>query len=431
MFSLNLGEPRMSRSGFFLCLILLLITCSASAAVTHPDRLEFLAVNDIFTFGITSNPDDLRSFGFRVTIEYENGFYGQIQASGLTNQYDDPAEERRLDELAVTVGYALQVPGTDNVSFSITPGAGAVLYGNLGYAFIQRKFHTFFNLTEFDMTYDHSGKIGISPSASIFLASDIRRSMTRHPDTDFLIMTGTEGLYAPGYEAHARTYIKTGYETDSCSRLLVGLGYAIRHSFGTRPTHSIVSDFETGWEASLTGRIGAFSIGYIWNLSTLHGFSGIGFNFGKSTNRIWEGRDLVITHSAALPYPALSTAIRYYLDSNLSITARNMFFSIITTGAQPARENLSTWLGGLDYEWQHDFLPEEVTVFASVEAGVRRLFAAGYAGGISDFKVLISDYRFCGEVTGGIRLFQDGEIYWKGAAYGIETYRGDTVQRYQ
>ena len=406
-----------------LVLLLLLMPMHLLFPGMMPHRLQVLSMNDLFTYGITSNADDLRTFGTYFSMEYDAGWFAVLQMSALTDRYSSE-DGGRIDELIGSTGLRFPVLQLPYLTLHAYVSAGAAAAGNLGTWYIQQQLHALLHLTDISLDYQGDSTASVFPFFSAGCTAETSYPLPGHPDSSAVLRLSGRGSYAPGYQHGWEGSLTGGITSGESFYMTAGAGYTRRYSTSRYPVHDLVARFETGWDALFSMKIGILSVKGRWNLSNLHGSSGIGIEYSRHAADAPQGRDLTVTHSAAFPYPGLSTSLRYEMLPNLGITARNTFFSFISDGARPERQNLSIWLAGADYEFDAPFVPDFLIPFTAFEAGIRRLLAVEYTGGTEHFEILMSHTRFCAELTAGVRLLQNGEIFWNGASFGIEAAGG-------
>ena len=198
--------------------------------------------------------------------------------------------------------------------------------------------------------------------------------------------------------------MEMGHKAGIQSHLFLGLGYAHSENLDGRVTHEVVNASESGLFASLTGHFGVVSLSYRWNLSSLHGYGGIGIDIGGATQENWISSDVVMTLNSRLPYEGMLTRLRYYILPSISVFASNSYYVETLSYDSLIRENLSGWLAGLDYEWPASPLSDFMTPFVSLGAGIKRFSVVRHtadSGETTRGEVLLSEVRFSAEAAGG------------------------------
>lgn len=425
MMTLAMGRNRLGRLTCLLMFLLLLL--SPLEAFSNPDNLSFIVKNDSATLGVSENPDDLRSYGSSFSISYHDGWSGSFQIHGLTNRSAGPSSEGRYDELEVISGHAFKVlERSRNNAFSLTlqPSLGILLSGNLGLESVQNFWHEVITVPAVELKYDAGGELLLAPRFSLTGSLLYSERAPWFDSTDILLYLKGTGMFAPGYERFATGSMELGQQTTETRYLLVGLGYAYRENLDGRQTHEVVNESEQGLMASFEARFGLLAMTYQWYIESSHGFGGLGIDIGGNFSERWTKSDLIMTLSMRLPYEKLMTSVRYMLNPALSVFASNSYTMKMLSYDRQLRENLSTWYIGLDYEFENVNFGIMVP-FASIGAGIRRFLVVGPGGDPGSHRELLyEDARFSGELFGGVRFFQQGEIQWGGISYGVELAAG-------
>ena len=407
-----------------VCVCILWLFTSALQIAADPSRMELSVGNDLFSFGVTSNPDDLRSFGISAGIAYRSGWSAELHASGLTNRYTNAAEGRRMDEASLFAAYsiaAFQTEGNSSFDASISPGIGLIAAGDLGFAHMQKLIHKLLFIPVIAIPYETPGEITVHPALSLQAVCRFRSPLML---PYMFIMLSSTSCYAPGYIWNTIGRADIGWSFCQAAYLSMGIGYTVSESLSTRKVHDLVSRFEHGVTAYLESRLGVISLRYRWNLNQLHGYSSLGIDLGGKDHKKADGRDVVLTQSMVLPFRSLATTFRYALGNNSGLFFRNLFYSRKAESIIPAHQTMSAWLIGLDLDVPLRTDDHSWTWFIAAGAGFRRTLLVSYAGGTAYYKVEMDDLHPCIEASAGIRVFQDSRFAWKGAAYGIESSIG-------
>jgi hypothetical protein len=414
--------------GRWCCFFFLLLSqLSPIGAVSFPDHLAIMVKNDSMTLGVSENPDDLRSYGSEFSFSYDDGWYGTVNIHGLTNRSAVPAADGRYDELELFSGHAfrlLECSSTNAFSFTLEPSFGMIFSGDLGLGRVQNFWHKVIDVPIIDLRYDDGGDLLFAPLFSLTGNLLYSERVPWFDSTDiFLSLKGT-GTLSPGYEGFLLGSMEIGQRTAATRYLLLGFGYAQRRNFDGRATHRVVNESEDGLMASFDARFGLLVMTYRWHLQSFHGFGGFGIDIGGNSRERWSGDDLVMTLSVRYPIEKLTTSVRYILTPALSVFASNSYKMEPLSYEEQIRENLSTWHFGLDYELS--LFDSGVAVpFIAIGAGFKRFLLVG-EGEYPDSRreIMYEALRFSGELSGGLRFLQQGDLQWSGVSYGVELSAG-------
>lgn len=158
--------------------------CSIGIFASEP-KFFFGMGNDKFTNGISKNDDDQLTFSVETELEIE-----KIRLGISENSYTNRRENKRVDELELTLGYSL-----NGSFFSFEPFVGYSFYGNLNLQKYQNKWHKFRKVPTVDFTYEKGRSVLFGgASASLF-----------HDGEEF--DHGVELFYSVGSDLYAQGYI--------------------------------------------------------------------------------------------------------------------------------------------------------------------------------------------------------------------------------
>lgn len=407
--------------------ILLFHLLSPLEAVSNPENLAFIVKNDSATLGVSENPDDLRSYGSAFFFACNNGWFGKVQLSGMTNRSAGPTVDGRYDELELFSGYTFRLSEDspiNAVSFTLEPSIGMLLSGHLGLESVQNFWHNVIDVPTIELQYDNDGELLIAPRFSLTGSLLYSEHALWFDSTDILFHLRGIGTFAPGYEGFAIGSMELGQRTTATQYLMLGFGYAYRKNLDGRLTHRVVNESEQGLMASFDARFGLLVMTYQWYLDSSHGFGGFGLDIGGMSSERWFRSDLVMTLSMRAPYENLMTSVRYILRPSLSVFASNSYTMRLLSYDRQLRENLSTWHFGFDYELAK-FKNDLMVPFISLGVGFRRFLVVGPGDGPDSLRaVMYERLRFSSEFFGGVRILQRGEIQWGGISYGVELSAG-------
>ena len=398
-----------------ICWVLLL---TLSPAAAGPSSVSMNIYNDMFTFGFGSNPDDLRSYGAALKMTFPSGGSLELSTIGLTNRYEE-ANKGRIDEIRLVGRYPLHIAEGKHTRLILTPYAGVVLSGPLGYQGVQNIIHQVLDIEQVDIPYDNDGRITVHPMAGAALSGTLRIMRSDH--ADFVTRAVLRGHSAPGWEHEIGGDLKVGFIEDRQLSLLGGISYQYRHSSSSSITHQRVSQSDTGWNILLETKAGIIKTLARWNLDNLHGTGSIGITLGEGEDLVGDDQDFRITHSFLIPIIGHNISLRRALTPYLGVTGSLSYYSRSVDG-HDQRENFASWLTGVDAELQLQSIP--CTLFMALEGGVRHILILDYQKGTSQAEKLLDEHRATAELTGGLRLFQQGEILYQGVSYGLELSGG-------
>ncbi|MHC1691795.1 MAG: hypothetical protein AB9828_02050 [Sphaerochaetaceae bacterium] len=396
--------------------------CSA-----YPDTLQVIVKNDSVTFGVSENPDDLRSYGAQLVISYQQGWFGYTQIDGLTNRSALFGNEGRYDEWNTVLGYSFRLFTQSlpkRFTWSVAPRLGLVFSGNLGLDGIQRFWHDLRDIPYPELLYDDGGKVIVSPVMAVESTFGFTQVSPWFKTTDIVVEVKGNAMFSPLYEQRISIGMEFGQRTGIGSFILLGLGYGIQENLDGRVTHEAVDDAENGVYASLNARFGVIAMSYRWNLSGYIGYGGIGIDIGGLPATRWVSSDIVMTVGMRSPQEGLTTRISYKVVPHWSLFASNAYCMRKLLAGYVIREHISTWLIGVDFQWEVDS-DGLVTAFSSFGGGLRRFLCVTYGGDdLWQRNVIFSQVRFCAELFGGMRFFENGEIQWNGVSYSLEVGGG-------
>ncbi len=400
-------------------LILLAVLAVSGLPAEAADVLRGMVINDSFTFGLVSNPDDLRSYGLAGTASISDAWRISLLASGITNRYDDQEDARgRYDEFILAVSSPLETE-LYQLRLSVMPHFGAAGSGDFGFFFGQKVLHDTFGLIDVVAPYEDPGKFSVTPYGR--LQAELSLPVYRGT-AELDLAAAAEGAYAPGYmaEAYGGGYLEVRRGNPLSARL--SFGYRHREVLDDSPAQAYLGRYETGREASLEKRVGLTAFSYRWNLDTLHGWGGIGIDASITEQFVpWEGSDLVISYGLLHPFFGLYSHIRYRFTPELGLYLGNTYGSSPAEEQKRYRENRTLWMAGADYEFSG--LSGILRPVLALSGGVRHLRLIEYPQS-SMGEHLMDVTRFAAELTAGVRFPQEGQIQLDGISYGLELLGG-------
>ena len=86
--------------------ILILSVLSSLSAHHRQSSFSTLIYNDGMTLGVTENPDDLRSYGLKLSYTYQKRWFAFLEASGITSRKLSDSAGSRYDEIVFSAARA-------------------------------------------------------------------------------------------------------------------------------------------------------------------------------------------------------------------------------------------------------------------------------------------------------------------------------------
>ncbi len=410
-------------------MVLFLCNLSVLMAVPLEGRLTALMYNDSVTLGLYDNPDDLRSYGMEFSFLDKHGWEISSSIFGMTLRDRQEYVGGRYDEFIVQGGRLFNFSigtGEPEMLVELMPFGGIVAYGNLGLDSVQNFVHKFLDIQLVDLLYeaDRAEVVPHFGSRGKFL---YKEPASWFSITDLVFQAEVEFSHALSYVSKVTTGISVGQQTSSVSDLMIGLGYSWAHVYDEWFSHRIITMSETGLIAFLRGHFGVLSFTYQWFLDRLQGYGGVGVNIGFGDNFAWERNDVVLSMGMVSPGGISTTSLRYVVFDNLSVSISNMFKMVPLSEDERTRQIVSRWLLGVDYEFSL-FDDGWMRPFVSLGGGINRILVMeddtdsviDSNGRVRAFMAL----RFAGDAQVGVRVFPEGELQYRGVAYGLEVAAG-------
>jgi hypothetical protein len=403
--------------------ILILSVLSSLSAHHRQSSFSTLIYNDGMTLGVTENPDDLRSYGLKLSYTYQKRWFAFLEASGITSRKLSDSAGSRYDEIVFSAARAfdfhlLETPFPLN--FNVQGALGGVLAGRLHFGDIQNFVHDTLFIEEVNLKYE-SEFVYFYPKFDLESYLEFSKNSGWFEQSRFLLRSELKASYSPNYESVIYSGLSIGQNSVSRSELTLGLGYTWAWVEDGWATHKQLKDIESGLTAYLRGHFGFLAFYYHWFLDGQQSFGGLGVDIGFKENAKWVNNNLLLTLALNIPHNMISTTIRYAVTKDFGLGLSNLFKMINLDPTTRKRENYSTWLVVFDYQ----ILPLKfkfVMPYASLGLGLQRFLIAAE---VDNKRVIVGDdVRFVIDPAIGLRLFNDGELQYDGVAYGLDLSGG-------
>ncbi len=392
--------------------------------ITYPLDLSFIGFNDAMTVGIAQNADDLRSYGALFSFRFESGLVGQVDVAALTAR-NSLIEEggQRYDEMTLFTGYlhTFHIPRNRfRFEYSVIAGGGGVLAGNLGLQSVQNFWHDMNGIPLVILPYCEE-ELKFYPHLA---QSQKLRALLPIPwfsDTEFYLDLIQSASFSPEYSASIALQVNAGQYTDDTRDIAIGIGFNILQSLDEIPLHHLLEQYEGGFFLELAGRMGLAEFFFRTYLQSGTGWGGVGFNLGSSLQdrKVTGSNEFSLAFSLMFPGKLMSLSLSYPLSEHLNIRVMNAFDDYILDITTNARENISRWYLGLEYEMGNPYESFALPFF-SLSGGFRRiaLFANDPVLERRDSYFSALSPLINGEF--GLRFFSDGRFTLQGNSYAIE-----------
>ncbi|MFA7396513.1 MAG: hypothetical protein WCY81_05945 [Sphaerochaetaceae bacterium] len=405
-----------------LCLSLV-VTLGSLFAHHHDSSISLIMYNDGVTLGLSENPDDLRSYGMDVIYTHFEGWVGKGELSGLTYRLD-PSGGTRYDEISFLGGREVSLPisrGDIRIHSHVSLLAGITLAGNFGFHSAQNFVHDTLDIPLVHFGYDED-TIKVYPLLDLIQALDVRQDTPWYSSSEVIVRASVEERLSIGYEQRLAASLLVGHRTEGLSEFFLGLGYTWNEPLDQWQTHKAVSNKESGLTATAKGHMGMFAASYTWYLQTKQGYGGLGLDIGINGHEKWERNDIILSIGPFFGGGMIATSLRYSLYKELGFTIHNYFKMIpIDTEGVRKRENISSWLLGIDYE-----IPQLRTsylhTFASTALGFKRYLVTEVEE--TERNTTLDEVRFSSMISIGVRFLSSGQLQYGGVGYGLEVQGG-------
>jgi len=401
----------------FVTAILFVLLLTPLYAHHRPSSLSIKILNDNLTLGLSENRDDLRSYGISFQYNQNQKWFLNLEASGITKRIEPTG---RYDEIVFNGGYNFDfffTKGKLPLTIRLTPSAGFLVAGNLGFQDVQNKVHDTFNLGDLILHYETEitkfyPQIAFKNSYNTFVRAPFSGE-------SFLMAEGeVDVTYTINYQTKINTSFALGQRTVHKSEILIGMGYEWTFSETGWPSHESTVESESGLTTFVKAHFGFLALSYKWYLETLQGYGGLGFDIGLSQHSEWTHNDIIFSMGIIMPHNMLTSFLRYNIKHNIGFYMSNAFKMVPLESSSWARENYSVWQMGAD--WEIEQLEYKVLrPFVSMGLGLDH-FLVAKDGANNQRMSVIDDVRFVINPALGIRLFSKGELSYDGVAYGFE-----------
>lgn len=403
--------------------ILILLVLNPLSAHHRQSSFSTLIYNDGMTLGLTENPDDLRSYGLKLSYTYQKRWFAFLEASGITSRKLSNNTGSRYDEIVFSVARAFDFHLLESpfpLTLNVQGALGGVLAGRLNFGEIQNIVHDTLFIEEVSLAYE-SEFVYFYPKFDLESYLEFSKNIGWFENSKFLLRGEFSGSYSPNYESVIYSGLSIGQNSVSRSELTLGLGYTWAWADDGWATHKQLKDIESGLTAYLRGHFGFLAFYYHWFLEGQQSFGGLGVDIGFKENAKWVNNDLLLTLALNIPHNMISTTIRYAVTKDFGLGVSNLFKMINLDPENRKRENYSTWLVVFDYH----ILPLKykfVVPYTSLGLGLQRFLIAAED---DNKRIIVGDHvRFVIESAIGLRLFNDGELQYDGVAYGLDLSGG-------
>ena len=225
--------------------------------------------NDKYSFGFSRNDDDNLSFLQALTAEW-SAWKVTADIRGYTNRgwktgwsvNDSTSEDSdethfysgRLDTVGLSVSYAWH-RSLQSFTFSLSPGGGFILSGNLAQSLVQNTFHRLSNVRQLDLDYDYT-QIRVHPF--LFLDGGVSFS-----PVSFLSLS-IEGKAYSAYGLASSSSVLLSLSAVKEGRELFSLfsGWRWRKNLSPSPTLALYTEYAEGPNWGFSFDFGFLSVDY-------------------------------------------------------------------------------------------------------------------------------------------------------------------------
>ncbi len=412
---------------FKATLLVIIVMCIPLFGIfAFPTSLSIDMLNDGISFGIGDNPDDFRSYGASVSVEFLSGWDGEVELTGFTiRNNDDPGQGRRFDEILVNGGkdFSFRSNLLPNIlSYDVSLQGGVVFAGNLGFSAVQNLWHEINGIEIVDLDYCSGSVLKIYPYFPLSHAISVYAPLPLFSNTNVVFKIENDLIFAPGYRKHITGALTLGHVTTYDKYFTFSFGFSNMEALNSWPLHSKVGENESGLFFKLNGRMGMLSFLYNYHFSSYKGYGGIGINLGfdQKNDHYYRTNDFILSIGPQVFSNMLTLRSRYAITSNLGIYLSNSFKSHLLIYAQNLRQIISKWHLGVDYQLTQ-YSNDWVLPYVSGGVGLKRVIVTGDSDGPIGERTLFAD-RLAPllNVEIGGRFFYDGRFQIGSVAYGVE-----------
>ncbi|WP_422362044.1 hypothetical protein [Reichenbachiella sp.] len=261
--------------------------------VSPGTTLSIGSLNDSYNGAFTANRDDYRSFGFDLTLNYQNKLFGYSSYNGYTNRSrKDTTNEGRLDELLFMGEYEIWKYKT----ISILPVIGLVFSGDMGGADIQNSIHEDVDEPIVNLPYDYEG----IKTSLLFGIQLNHRIILDKVNPQVFIKNEMSFVHALDYgdDFNLGSYLILGKEPGTHFSFSIFYQYK---DFWASPTLEAISSQESGLRLGFKQDVSIFTLGYEAYPFSGFGYGRIGVNLLKTKDdQEYKKADVIVDFKALL-----------------------------------------------------------------------------------------------------------------------------------
>lgn len=299
-----------------------------------PYSIKMGVGNDVWTYAISRNDDDLLSFSSNYEINANFWFY-KLSMEGITNRgwkegwpgipNPDPMAfyNGRYDIITNHIGININLFDSERLKLILRPKLGFNIIGNIGFDTIQNFIHRISNIPRTELPYDIDKKDNIySPLFGISSHLSYIPMIVGKSKLGFEI--GYSKNFFLDYENDNSLTGSIFLEESDRRYFTLSLGYSSYKNFTELKTHSLLIDNTEGFQLSFEYSLGPVNFTYTHPLGHTQGFTIVSIDFlcffKEST---WQKSDISISHGFLylLENNHANLEIEKPLADNLSLVA--------------------------------------------------------------------------------------------------------------
>lgn len=358
------------KSSIVLLSILLVLSTLHAATLEH---LRITTGNDWVSLGVGNSKDDGLSYSIHLIAQWDTLLELRLDVVGLTDQAHT---DRRYDIAQLMVRRAHHLYEAGPWSIDVTPFAGLLLSGNLGFQGAQNLLHTIVNRQKVFLEYELNYPL-LHPTVGL-------EPQLRFDSDSHALSLSTTMIHTPRWENSVDLLLQWGYQ----STFTAGVGYEA--VWGATPFQSqeLLQVTYRGLYLSSTYNGSLFGVTYRTYLTSGFSYGTFGVNvLSLSRPKTYRSRDLTVSSGLFYDLNGFHTYLSSLTIRGVTIETRYSN-GVIEPGEayRRHRRNIAMWSVG--YRWE--FGSDTAIVHPSI----------GLYGGVKRFnltknysEVLIDTYR--------------------------------------